>query len=378
MPASIFAATKTKFYYSGWIPFWKQQPGAQDTALNLEKLREVSPFSYEVDPDGQLVDKLKINQGFWPAWLSAVRDMKIKIIPTIAWFDGQGIQSLLSSTKKRLAHEDALAKLVKTQKFDGIDIDYESKLAESKDYFSLFLKGLAIRLHPLGKTLSCTIEARMPVEARYFATGTNLDYQYANDYVQINKYCDEVRIMAYDQGVVDIQLDSTKGANQLYAPVADPDWAKKVLGEALKAINPRKIMLGVPTYGYEYQVVWDNGVVIYERLRSDTFTQAMNRADQTSSTPVRNNAGELSFTYTTSTLVSNVTQGLSWTLGSAMDSTLPNILANDNNLTTRYVAFADSESAAKLISLAKQFKLRGVVFFKLDGDQDPNLWTVMK
>lgn len=379
-PFSIYAANKTKFHYAGWIPYWKQQPGAQDTALNLDKLNEISPFSYEVGAGGALVDKLKINQGFWPAWLSAAHDQGIKIIPTIAWFDGPGIHALLSNTRKRINHEDKILKLLKTQKFDGIDIDYESKLAETKDYFSTFLKGLAMRLHPLGKTLSCTIEARMPVAARYFATGTPLDFQYANDYMQLNKYCDEVRVMAYDQGVVDIELDASKGTGQLYAPVSDPDWASKVLGEALKSINPKKIMLGVPTYGYEYQVTWDNGIMTYERLRSDTFTQAMNRADQTSSTPQRNNAGELSFIYTTSTYVSGVSNNLTWTLGSALNSLAPQILADSasQNLTTRYVSFADSQSAATLIALAKKLHLRGVAFFKLDGDQDPNLWNVMK
>ncbi len=119
-----------KFYYAGWIPFWKQQAGALDTAINLDKLQEISPFSYEVKSNGTLVDKLKITEGFWPGWLSAAHDSKIKIIPTIAWFDGNSIQNLLSMRKTRVAHEDAIAKLVKDQKFDGIDIDYESKLAK--------------------------------------------------------------------------------------------------------------------------------------------------------------------------------------------------------------------------------------------------------
>lgn len=385
LPHPVFAAAKAKFYYSGWIPFWKQRAGAQNVALNLERLNEISPFSYEVRANGTLVDKLKINEGFWPTWLSAARDMKIEIIPTIAWFDGPAIQDLLSNTKKRVAHENAILKLVKTQKFDGIDIDYESKLAVTKDHFSTLLKGLAMRLHPINKTLSCTIEARMPANSRYYYTGTPADYEYANDYAKISKYCDQVRIMAYDQGLIDIELDSQKGDGQLYAPVSDPNWAKKVLGEALKSINPKKIMLGVPTYGYEYQVTLNNGVITYERLRSDTFTQAMERADNTSSTPVRNNAGELSFSYTTSTHVSDVSPNLTWTLGSTL-SAFDNLLSNNstttylatNDLTTRYVSFADSNSAVQLIALAKKLGLRGVVFFKLDGEQDPNLWNVMK
>jgi len=375
-PGTMLAATKAKFYYSGWLPYWKQQAGAQDTALNLDKLHEISPFSYEVKSDGTLVDKLKINEGFWPAWLSAARDMKIKIIPTIAWFDGQGLHNLLSNKKKRIAHEDAIAKLVKTQNFDGIDIDYEAKRAETKEYFSTFLYGLAIRLHPMGKTLSCTIETRIPPTSRYSYTGTPDDYLYSNDYVQINKYCDQVRIMTYDQGIIDVDLDVTKGGDKLYAPVSDPDWVKKVLTEATKTINPKKIMLGIPTYGYEYQVTAQNGIITYERLRSHTFVQAMARATSTGSVPTRNNAGELSFTYATSSYVYGVSPNLTWTLGSALNAVLAN--AKTASSTIRFVSFADAKSAEGLIAVAKKFGLRGVVFFKLDGDQDQNVWSVMK
>ncbi len=60
-PFFAFAAGG-KFLYAGWLPFWKKQDGALDIALNLEKLNEISPFSYEVSPDGTLRDTLKINK----------------------------------------------------------------------------------------------------------------------------------------------------------------------------------------------------------------------------------------------------------------------------------------------------------------------------
>ena len=141
MPLFASAATK-QFTYTGWLPFWKKTEGAQDISLQLEHLQELSPFSYEVGANGKLVDKLKVHNGFWPDWLAAVKDMHIKIVPTLAWFDGPAIHSLLSNKKKRIAHEDAVTKLVKDEKYDGIDIDYESKLAETAPYFSLFIEGL--------------------------------------------------------------------------------------------------------------------------------------------------------------------------------------------------------------------------------------------
>ena len=375
-PALISAATKKTFYYAGWIPFWKQQTGAHELSLNLTKLGGISPFSYEVKSNGTLVDKMKINEGFWPGWLSAVRDLNIKIIPTIAWFDGDGIDTMLSNKKKRIAHENAITKLVKDQKFDGIDIDYESKLAETNSYFSLFIEGLAIRLHPLKKILSCTIEPRIPASSRYSQTNSPEDYKYANDYKTLNKFCDEVRIMAYDQGLIDIKLDVEKGDGKLYAPVADVDWVKKILDEAVKTINPKKIMLGVPTYGYEYQVKWDNGVLVYERLRSHTYNQAIERASSTGSTPLRNSAGELSFTYSTSTWVGGVSLSLNFIVASNQKPAELASLSSSSVL--RYVSFSDAYAISQKIALAKKMELRGVVFSKFDGEQDPLIWQKLK
>ncbi len=368
------AATKAPFYYAGWLPFWKKQNGAQDISGNLDKFHELSPFSYEVRPDGSLIDSLKITEGFWPAWLSAIHDSGVKNIPTIAWFDGPGLHKLLSNKKTRIAHENIIAKLVKDMKYDGIDIDYEGRLPETKDYFSTFMQGLALRLHPLKKVVTCTIESRTPLND--LLGGPPKDTRRANDYVALNKYCDEVRIMAYDQGLIDGSLDRKKGNDNLYAPVADPEWVKKTLQEALKSISPKKIMLGIPTYGYEYEVSWANGFTTYKRLRSHTFMQAIDRATSVKAVPLINNAGELSFAYATSTSIGKGSPSLTW----QVSSTQPAFIASTSaqGLYTRYVSFVDSVSAANEITLAKKMGLRGVVFFKLDGDQDPLLWNVMK
>ncbi len=367
-PLSTEAAA---FKYAGWLPFWEKQKGAFDLAVNIDRLDEVSPFSYEVRPNGTLVDKLKLKEGFWPIWLQSMRELGVKNIPTVAWFDGEGIHKLLSNTKSRRAHEDAIAKLVKDMKFDGIDIDYEAKKAETIDYFSLFIKGLAIRLHPMGKTLSCTIEIRMPVSSRYgVVPGEPIEY--ANDYKVLNKYCDQVRLMAYDQGGVDKLLNTEKGNGRLYAPVADPAWVEKILQEVLKTISPKKVMLGIPTYGYEYQATWADGITTYRRLRSINFSTAMTLMNSLGLTPERNSAGELGFWYTSSSLIE-----VSSSLRRDVSSSLPPEIASSTARggITRFVSLSDAEAVAQKIALAKKYKLRGVVFFKFDGGFDPNIWT---
>ncbi len=359
--------------YGVWLPFWKAKSGASDVSLYLNELSEVSPFSYAIGNGGRtIIDDAHLNDGSWNGWFIAAHQLGVKIIPTVAWFSGQTMYDYLSNTRTRIAQENAISNLARTQKFDGIDIDYEAKLPKIKPYFSLFIEGLAMRLHAQGKLLTCTVEPRSP--ATDIWAGTPPDpLPYSDDYVTFNKYCDEVRVMAYDQGNVDLYMNALKGNGQLYAPTADPAWVARVLQETMRWVSPKKIMLGVPTYGYEYQVSWKNGVTTYERVRSFTFLQAMDRADILGIAPTRDNAGELSFTYQTSTHIS----GIPPILISQVTSTEPAALklpTTGNATTTMFVSFSDSQSALTEINLAKKYGLRGVIFFKADGELDPAIW----
>jgi spore germination protein YaaH len=368
-------AVENNLYYAGWLPFWKQESGVLDVLRNFQKIDELNPFSYEVNSKGVLIDKLGLDAGFWPATRAVMRRANVKVIPTIAWFDGPGIHKLLSNKKTRIAHENAITKLVTDNKFDGIDIDYEAKLEETNPYFSLFIEGLAIRLHPKRKLLVCTVESRTPLASlrEIFPD----DVPRANNYAVLNRYCDQVRIMAYDQGLVDFKLDTTKGNGNVYAPIADPEWVEKVIRETTKEISPKKIVLGIPTYGYMYAVNWDNGALTYRRLRAINYLPAMDLARELGSTPLRTSAGELGFTYTTSTFV-EVSPALRRQVSSTLPQNVLSSIINSSGSIMRYVTFTDAEAVRQKIQLAKKYKLKGVALFKFDGEADPAIWGEMK
>lgn len=378
LPAVSFAASvstaKLSFQYGVWLPYWQSQNGAENISINLDSLNEISPFSYEIDGNGTLIDDLKIGNGSWNAWFDAVKELGVKIIPTIAWFDGGGIQGLLSNTRSRQAAENTIAALVKSNNFNGIDIDFESMEPATRPYYSLFIEGLAERLHPAGKLLTCTVEARTPPTDLYTVIPSNIVYP--ENYTVLNQYCDEVRVMAYDEDTVDLTLDNEKGNGTLYAPVADPAWVQSVLELALQYISPKKIMLGVPTYGYEYEVSWAQGVTTYTRVRAFDYMDAMDRADSLGVSPTRDNGDELSLTYASTTYLSEppilVTTVLS--------PTEPSILTtpNPNATTTFFISFPDATSIADEITLAKKDNIRGIMLFKADGDIDPATWGYMK
>ena len=367
IPGSLFAASEP-LLYTGWLPSWAKESGALEVLTNIDKLDGVSPFSYDVQKNGTLKDVLELQKNFWPSWLSVLKGAQIKIIPTVALFNSERMYALLSNTKKRRAHEDLIAHFIIAKGFDGVDIDYENISPKTQPFFSLFLQGLSLRLKPHNKIISCTIESR-PILSLLYADPLEQPRE-VTDYTALNRYCNEVRIMAYDQSTIDDSLNTEKGNGNLYAPVADPLWVEKIVQEALKNIDKKKIVLGIPTYGYEYRVSWNNGTTTYRRLRALTYESAIRVARELGQVPTRNNAGELSFVYASST-TREVSSGLRFNVSSS----LPGILALQGNVpAVHFTSFNDAESVAQKIALAKKYSLRGAALFKLDGKSDPQIW----
>ena len=364
---STLLALTSPFEKAIWIPYWRKTEGASSTLSNLRTLTQISPFAFELQSDGVIKNALKFDEEPWTTLVTEAKKKKIKIYPSILSYphnenEKYAFYLFLAQRKSRIAHEKEIVALVKKYNVDGIDIDYEAKLAETRPYFSAFLTELATLLHKNKKQLICTVEARTPPESRY-ATSSQIvlsKVEYSNDYKVIGKVCDQVRIMAYDQAGDDRQLvNQNVNAGNIYKPVADIDWVEKITTLALWDIPAKKIILGIPTYGYKYEIIPATATSAqkYSRLGSMNFNYADELAKNLKIIPTRNSAGEISFTYATSTDV------------------------NGNQLGSykQYLVwYSDAVAIADKIRIAKLYKLGGVVIFKVDGGNDPNLWNVMR
>ena len=384
--ATTLSATKLEI--SGWIPYWRKATGTVDVLPNIATLKEVNPFGYTVKNDGTLFDAAKMSEEPWVSLRAAAKANKVRFIPTVMWSNGAAIHEILSNTTKRIALEDEITALVKEKGFDGIEIDFEGKYAETKPYFATFLKGLYQRMGP--KWVMCAIEARTPISSRYDGTPPADATTYANDFVAINKYCDRVKIMAYDQGTIDVVLNKARAAP--YIPVSDPAWVEKVIELTAQTISKKKIVIGVPTYGFEYQTkALSESGYRYDREWALNPGYATALAKSLGITPIRNSSGELSFIYKSSDQTAAAVTAAS--SGSATETNSAQI-TNDTNLATslysqaalassvqppfNIVWWSDAQAIQQKIDLAKRLGVRGVAVFKLDGGQDPALWGVLK
>ncbi len=365
---------------TGWIPYWRSATGTADVLPNLDKLTEVNPFVYTIKNDGTLLDNGSLDTEPWLSFIAAARAKKVRVIPTVMTSNSDLLHTLLSNSAQRVALEDRIANLVKAKGFDGIDIDFEGKKAADKDNFSTFLKGLYQRMG--NKFVMCTIESRTPNDSRYYGTEIPPDAGiYANDFVQINKYCDRVRIMAYDQQGIDLKLSAqAASSSQLYAPLADPAWVEKVVNVAKQSIAANKILIGVPTYGYEYEVTaYANNEYIYDILWTFNPGYAWPIASQYGITPQRNAAGEMYFTYTPNNTVGSTTPTSLGPNSAMLAASAASMYATSFNshLTFRLMDWADAQSLQSKIDLARKLGVRGVSIFKFDGGEDPNIWNVL-
>ena len=337
------------------------------------------PFAYSVKSDGTLADTAHLGEEPWTSFIAEAKKQKVRVIPSIMWGNGEAIHRILSDTKKRIALEDEIAALVTRNGFDGIDIDFEAKKHETLDYFSTFLKGLYQRMGK--KWVYCTIESRTPLDQRY-SPGAKIPADaddVANDFVEMAKYCDRVEIMAYDQGTVSVRLNTARAAP--YAPVADPGWVENLIALAAQTIPKNKLILGIPTYGYEYAVTpLGNDSYRYKVLWPFNPRYATEIVAKLGITPTRSSAGELSFSYDTALLPAPTGDDSTRTQQAAPETTsvAQNAGSTFNGRPFNYVTWSDAQAIADKVALARRLGIRGVAIFKFDGGQDPRMWEVLK
>lgn len=381
LPAGVTHAASGSLKVAGWIPYWRDAQGIKDAKAHLSSINTLHPFVFSAQSDGSIKDlsKAGLESEAWQSLFRAAQKKRVEIIPTVMWSSGDSIHAVLSDPATRALHVGVIAAMVAAGKYDGVDIDYENKKAETKDYFSQFLRELKVALK--GKLLTCAIEARTPPDSLYKVVPEVIEY--SNDYAVIGQVCDRIEIMGYDQQRADIKLNAAR-TGAPYMPVADIDWVQKVMDFAAKSLPKDKLMLGMPTYGNHYQVIvspdWYQD---YKRIGALNAPDLVDIAKKYKVKPSRNSAGEMSFTYFATSSQFFIPSSIKAPRGTASGNVaaaraLEYANQTGQTVTVRFASWSDAGAIAPKLSLAKKLGLRGVAFFKFDGEEDKKIWKLLK
>lgn len=212
---------------SVWYPS-SEFDGLESMTAHADLIHEVNPFWYTPAPDGALIAQPEAEDA---ELLAAWREAGLLIVPSIYNTSPDVIGEAL-----REVHINAIVETVVRMDYDGIDMDYESLPAETREDFSIFIEGLSEALHAEGRLLSVTVHPKTDDYGMWDGTQSQ-------DWARLAPVSDIFRIMTYDY----------TSRNEPPGPISPTDWVLDVLTYAESITDLSKVRMGLPFYGYSWQ-----------------------------------------------------------------------------------------------------------------------------
>ncbi|MFA9377929.1 MAG: glycosyl hydrolase family 18 protein [Lachnotalea sp.] len=203
-------------------------------------LTTLTIFGYGFTEDGELIpieDEKLIQEAYS---LKASPMMLISSIDDAGNFSNEHAEKVFANAAAR---ENLITEIINTmylKGYIGLDIDFE--FIKDKDNYIAFIQSVAIRLHEEGFIVNVDLAPKTS------STQVGLVYQ-AHDYKRIGEIADTVLLMTYEWGYI-------YGPPMAVAPI---NQVRKVVEYAITEINVDKIMLGIPNYGYDWELPYVRG-----------------------------------------------------------------------------------------------------------------------
>jgi len=244
----FLAAVAGAVEVSGWLPTtWDFENAWPSFASNASRLACVSPVWYWLEPDGGVMARLP--SGRTGEVVGPVEDdvravcwrTGVKLVPLISnsqpgrGFDPELTSRMLNHPLMRSSHIRALTSLVCAHAYDGIEIDYELMKGSDRAAFTAFMTELSASLHSRGKLLAGAFHPKVAEPGDDWGPS-------AQDWEALGKVVDSFRIMTYDHHY----------SGGPAGPLAPLPWFKEVLAFAVAHVPKGKILMGIPTYGYDW------------------------------------------------------------------------------------------------------------------------------
>lgn len=138
---------------------------------------------------------------------------------------------------------DQVLEVLRAKNYEGLDVDFEFVAPENRQAYIDFIARLTARLNPEGYIV---VTALAP---KTYSGQPGLLYE-AHDYPGLGEISNAVLLMTYEWGY-------SAGPPMAVAPLPN---VRRVLDYAVAVIDPQKIYLGMPNYGYDWPLPFIQGV----------------------------------------------------------------------------------------------------------------------
>jgi peptidoglycan-N-acetylglucosamine deacetylase len=277
---------------------------------NISKINMVFPEWFFVTDSGNVVSADIDYRA-----LSLMQKHRIPIVPMISNFfkeewNGENVHRIISDKKNRTEFIHNILVKLKEFNFAGINIDFESLVEKGDENLINFQKELYEVLHSNGFIVTQDVAA--------FNTDYNLK--------ELNKYNDYLILMAYDYHY----------PHSVPGPISPIKWVESAIYSITSKIPASKVIVGIPTYGYDWQqgdegkdITYQEAIVIAKESDGNIF--------------FHNDNYNLKFQY------------------------------NDEDDQPHEVWFADAGTCFNTMRSSGDFQTAGVALWRLGGE-DPRIW----
>lgn len=212
--------------------------------VDLEELSKVLPyltylaiFSYQIKSDGSLTT-LNEEPLIREAYRYQVAPiMVITNIDKPGQFSSELASTIINSPQLTDKLLNNIIRIAKTKGYYGVDFDFEYLFPEDRETYNNFLRRARELLHNEGLTISTAIAPKLSQDQ------VGILYE-AHDYSAHGEIVDRVIIMTYEWGYIHSEA----------MPVAPINMVERVIQYAITEIPSGKILMGVPNYGYVFDV----------------------------------------------------------------------------------------------------------------------------
>jgi spore germination protein YaaH len=173
----------------------------------------------------------------------------IAVLATVSNYAGNGFNAAIARAilTPGAAQNAALSNIGKlaAQGYAGINLDFEAVPHKLRPQYTAFAQLLAATLHSTGRAAVLSVPAKS-------ADDPNDSWAGAYDYAALGQIVDTLQVMTYDEN----------GPWGPPGPVAGLDWVTACIGYAESVVPAAKISMGMPAYGYDWNLTKGGGTTV--------------------------------------------------------------------------------------------------------------------